>query len=339
MKFSIIVPVYNSEKYLSDCVISVLDQSCQDFELVLVDDGSTDSSGELCEALSQKDSRIKVFHKSNSGQLEARYYGVERANGEFIVFLDSDDKLAPYALEHILATVEQYDCDMVIYDFVRFSKDDEIPLAPQRLNESIVIEDKKQLYITLLFGNTYNSMCRKAIRREFFSGITYEDFSDIRHGEDLLQTLDIVKNSPKTVIIPNVLYYYRTNLESVTKALNTERYILNHIFVRDKVYEQILEEGFYSESDLIQHQLKDIDLFCEALSIIAIQKIKYSDKKRLYNAVKASHYYKSVILKGYAARKALSKKNRFKITLFKNGFLGLFDFLICSNHQLHKRKK
>lgn len=88
---SIIIPVYNVEKYLKECVKSVLMQSIKDFEILLIDDGSKDSSGKLCDEIASTDSRIRVYHKPNGGLSSARNYGIDRALGEYIIFLDSDD--------------------------------------------------------------------------------------------------------------------------------------------------------------------------------------------------------------------------------------------------------
>ena len=91
MQFSVILPIYNVEKYLAECIESVLSQSFKDYELILVDDGSKDGSGRICDEYAQKDSRIKVLHKENGGLSDARNYGTERASGDYIVYIDSDD--------------------------------------------------------------------------------------------------------------------------------------------------------------------------------------------------------------------------------------------------------
>ena len=94
MYFSVIVPVYNVEKYLSECIDSILCQTFTDFELILVDDGSKDKSGEICDQYAQKDSRIKVIHKENGGLSDARNFGTAASNGKYIVYLDSDDYIS-----------------------------------------------------------------------------------------------------------------------------------------------------------------------------------------------------------------------------------------------------
>lgn len=111
-KISIVIPVYNTEKYLKLSVDSVLSQSYQDWELILVDDGSKDGSGAICDKYASEDSRIKVYHTVNQGVTAARGYGVEQSTGEWICFLDADDTLADDALQVMLG--KSADCDIVI---------------------------------------------------------------------------------------------------------------------------------------------------------------------------------------------------------------------------------
>ena len=110
MFFSVIVPVYNVEKYLKECLDSILSQTFKDFELILVNDGSKDSSPAICDEYAEKDSRVKVIHKENGGQSTARNMGIEKATGEFAVFLDSDDLLSPNTFEILIEKAEKVYC-------------------------------------------------------------------------------------------------------------------------------------------------------------------------------------------------------------------------------------
>ena len=113
MKISIIVPVYNTEKYLKRCVDSILSQNYADFELWLVDDGSTDGSGALCDSYQQKDSRVRVFHQKNAGVSAARNYGVDQAQGEWVCFVDSDDEVLPDYLSDMIKAADTDECLVV----------------------------------------------------------------------------------------------------------------------------------------------------------------------------------------------------------------------------------
>ena len=113
MFFSIIVPVYNAEKYLSECIESILGQSFDDYELILIDDGSKDISKDICDEYARKDSRIKVIHKNNEGVSITRQRGVEFSRGEYLCFADADDKLDKHCLESFYLAIKKYNCDMV----------------------------------------------------------------------------------------------------------------------------------------------------------------------------------------------------------------------------------
>ena len=118
-KLSIIVPVYKAEKHLSRCVNSILNQTFNDLELILVDDGSPDKCPELCDQFAQQDARVRVIHKENGGVSTARNAGLAAVCGMYIAFVDSDDWLEPDMYEKMMAVADQYDCDVVMCDCVK----------------------------------------------------------------------------------------------------------------------------------------------------------------------------------------------------------------------------
>ena len=132
---SIIIPVYNTELYLSTCIESILTQSFSDFECILVDDGSTDGSGVICDIYAEKDQRIHVLHKKNNGVCSARNLGLDNANGEFIVFMDSDDFIKEHHLEHLMRS----DSDLVITGVQKFQAKNEVSVP--RAHVDFKIED------------------------------------------------------------------------------------------------------------------------------------------------------------------------------------------------------
>ena len=109
---SIIVPVYNVESYLERCVNSIINQTYHNLEIILVDDGSPDGSGDLCDKLAKNDDRITVYHKKNGGLSDARNYGVQNANGEYITFIDSDDFVAKDYIEHLYSMIQEFNADI-----------------------------------------------------------------------------------------------------------------------------------------------------------------------------------------------------------------------------------
>jgi len=140
MTFSIIVPVYKTEKYINDCVQSVLSQSFSDYECILVDDGSPDSCPSLCDDFCKNDKRIKVIHKENGGLSDARNTGILQAIGEYVIFLDSDDKLADIdTLKHLFDVIHIYKTDVIINVNITEFTDDGKSLSIYKLCKDIIL--------------------------------------------------------------------------------------------------------------------------------------------------------------------------------------------------------
>lgn len=169
--FSVIVPVYNVENYLCQCVDSILSQEDCVFELILVDDGSTDQSGEICDQYAKKDTRVRVIHKENGGLSDARNAGVREAGGEYLLFVDSDDYIAEHSIQKISMIIkENNNPDIVFLECVKVYTDDQ-RLIP--MNDGVTEEvnekrgDDLKTYIAEL-PKYPASACSKAIRRNFF---------------------------------------------------------------------------------------------------------------------------------------------------------------------------
>lgn len=183
---SVIIPVYNVEKYLAECVESVLNQSYTDYEVILVDDGTTDSSGRMCDEYARKDPRIRVIHRPNGGLSAARNTGLDVARGEYVYFLDSDDYIEPCALEHLAAKAEQEQADVVFFDgYVFFDECEEdngvsryirkVPYAVAKgrkmLGQLLAGDEYRTAVPLMLFRTAY--LCEHDLR--FEEGIIHED--------------------------------------------------------------------------------------------------------------------------------------------------------------------
>ena len=114
---SIIIPVYNAELYLEECLYSIIEQTYSELEIILINDGSTDSSGKLCNAIAKKDERISVLHISNNGASHARNLGIENSNGNYILFINADDKITPHTVETLINTMLTNEVDIVVTSF------------------------------------------------------------------------------------------------------------------------------------------------------------------------------------------------------------------------------
>ena len=146
IKFSIMTPVYKVERYLPECIESVLGQTYGNFEFILVDDGSPDHSGEICDEYAKKDSRIRVFHKPNGGLMHTRRYALERAQGDYYVFLDSDDYLSLDTLETLSRYISETGVDCVIYGFEWLRPEGTSHIKCSSYDCGRVITDKRELY-------------------------------------------------------------------------------------------------------------------------------------------------------------------------------------------------
>ena len=158
MFFSVVVPVYNVEKYLKECIDSILNQTFTDFELILVDDGSTDLSGNICDAYAAKDSRVKVIHKENGGQSTARNAGVDTASGQYVIFIDSDDMFSDnYFFEQVKEkTVENP--DVIVYRYCKYYEDGKIDDCGIKLDE-IYSTDKIEILKELVKRDAFFCSC------------------------------------------------------------------------------------------------------------------------------------------------------------------------------------
>lgn len=218
-KASVIVPVYNVEAYLEKCVNSILAQTERDFELLLVDDGSTDSSGALCDELGAKDSRVRVIHQENKGLGGARNTGIDQAEGDWLLFVDSDDWIEPKTLERALAAGETYGTELVMFSFRSV---DEAGNTVQLFREDLPMEtpltisQHKEIYLT--------APCawNKLYKADLFArtGVRYPPRV---WYEDIRTTLKLFPAADKAVFLPDVCYNYLLREGSITKNMNADR--------------------------------------------------------------------------------------------------------------------
>ncbi len=234
---SVIIPVYNVEEYLRECIDSVLKQTYEELEIILVDDGSTDTSGDICDAYAQKDERVQVIYQKNQGQAVARNTGFAKAKGKYIYFLDSDDWIVPETLEKLVKKAEQENAEVVFFDAYSFTENPEMFHVEQRYL-------RKHEYTTDL---GYNVLARLQKHKEyhcsvpllllereflvenniyFYSGVFYED---------MLYTYEVFCKAKCVAYIGEAFYQrrYRSN-STMTSRKNQKHYIS-----AKKVYEKV----------------------------------------------------------------------------------------------------
>lgn len=223
MKFSVLIPVYNTEKYLEECLQSVLNQTYQDFEIVIVDDGSTDNSGAICDKFQDAyPQKIKVIHKENQGLISARRVGIANANGDYCIFVDSDD----YIIENLLSELnlilkEDEAIDLLIYSF-NYVQDGKIVKQFHRIEQDGTVWDdsnRKGIIEKLLYSDDVTPIWIKAVKTSLLKSdpTDYSQFFKKNMAEDYLQTLFLITYAKKIVYFYMPLYCYNYNDTSISR--------------------------------------------------------------------------------------------------------------------------
>lgn len=251
--FYICVPVYKVEQYLDACIQSALKQTYSNFHMVLVDDGSPDRCGEICDQYAAKDERITVIHQENRGTLYARQAGldyIQRAaeqENAYVVHLDSDDTLKENALEVIEKNLRETQCDLLFYGYDKVADGKVIRKFDARRTFKGVVTDKRQLYKLVLYSGRYNGLCKKAAPVSLYKDADYSRFGNVRLGEDLLISLQLYKNCKKAVFIGESLYNYTDNPNSITNTVSRAALFTP---TRAEVYRFVTEEGVFTKRDM-----------------------------------------------------------------------------------------
>jgi len=223
---SIIIPVYNDEKNISRCINSVLSQTYPDFECLLIDDGSTDKTSSICDSYSKKDKRISVYHKENEGISKTRQYGVDRANGEYIYFVDSDDWVESSFADDLLEEINKNKPDLLFFDYYKNYTDEKNIYKSQKpvlQNNDIIIEmilEKKILSCPWNF----------VISKKYLINNNIIFNTNINYGEDTLFILELMLNNPNIVYINKSYYHHFINDSSYTKTNIKQKYTDRIIF-------------------------------------------------------------------------------------------------------------
>lgn len=220
MLISVIVPVYNVQDYIRDCVESILKQEEKNFELLLVDDGSTDQSGIICDKLQSEDSRIHVFHKPNGGLSDARNFGIEKARGDFLAFIDSDDFVFPGYLKCLMELIEKYEADVACMRLLVSSNRTQTPSDENTVTGSFTgTEAVKNSLLINLFGV---SACGKLFKACLFTDIKYPKG---KLFEDLLTIPYVFERCDCVAYTTESLYFYYNRPGSITHTKITEKHL------------------------------------------------------------------------------------------------------------------
>ena len=282
---SVIVPVYNTEKYLSECIDSLICQTYENIEIILIDDGSIDNSPNICDNFSKKDNRIKVIHKLNSGVSSARNYGLAVCTGELIMFVDSDDYLEKNFVEKLVSNMS--DNRMIICGYY----ENYPSIKEEKIGKSKRIKGYKEMTKCLLTDSSVSGfLWNKLFISKIIKNNKIQFNSDLHYCEDLLFILQYLKYVDEIRIIPHCLYNYRMRKSSATWNIDGKK--AENLILCCSEIEKILKNNnaygteylFYKLNILYKYPIDKIRLKTksEYKKVINDTKITFKNKLKLY---------------------------------------------------------
>lgn len=283
MLVSIIVPIYNSSKYLPACLESIINQTYQKLDIILVDDGSTDTSYLICKKYKLNDSRIRVFQKKNDGVASTRNYGIQQAKGDCILFVDSDDILISTHVESLVSIMQEYKCDVAVTSCAIVKENRNWSLPKNKFISIIKMSGKDAAINMLLSKNIDSCVCCKLVRKYNCEKFRFYDGQKI--GEDMAFFLNVFRNSKKVVLknLKEYLYiqHQDSTLNKVTDATINSLDFFEKLIMNEK--DENIKEALCS---------KYISTCFHFLRLINIE----SDKTKFINIVNRINKYKKKMI-------------------------------------------
>ena len=320
VKVSVIVPVYNVEKYLDRCLDSIINQTLNEIEIILVDDGSTDSSGEKCDEYKKKDLRIKVIHKKNKGLGYARNSGLKVATGKYIAFVDSDDYIDKRMFESLYRYAEDNKCEMALcYGNKRVNEKGE-ECDSQGIKSARVYEGKeiKEKLLLDIIGSKPDDKVDAIIGVSVWKGIYLRQIFEKNNikfcservfiSEDAIFQLDFIPHINRAIVIPESYYYYYMNLSSLSLVYKKDRFDKNVILYKEQL-RKLKEIGIYESG-----KIRVDRIFIANIRLSIMQELRNNvDKRHRINNIKNICKNENVIkvLENYPINKLPNKQRIF----------------------------
>ncbi len=241
---SIIVPVYNANRYLDEGINSILNQSFNSFELLMVNDGSTDDSGRICDEIASTDGRVRVFHKKNGGVTSARKVGWQNSKCKWVVFVDADDVLHADCLDVLYKNAIDRNCDIVNGSFESF------PSGRLWRHKTLGMLSQNDYLKSLLLGETYGVLYASLYKREIIKDSSFSFDSSIKIGEDVLTKIEIGFRAKAILNISDVVYDYRDNESSA----------MNNTILHPSYYDRYhkYKKDLFVNSGLLSTEIKEV---------------------------------------------------------------------------------
>lgn len=318
------------EKQLPKCIESVLTQTYENYEIILINDGSTDQSGVICDNYACLDKRIRVFHQLNLGLIMARRNGIAKAIGDYYLFLDSDDYWDNDLLETVNDTIEKYDCDMVIYNYKKITPHNIISYEPIYANETVFdSNNKKQIFEVVLNSSQLNNLWTKAVKKDIVDRVDYSKYKKVKYAEDLLQSLPLLHNAKKIVYLDKPLYNYYINPTSITNNFNLHS-MKDITIVREVVLDYIEQHGLNDKGRLrlfYQYYFNSVLTYLMELHNSKVPKVQ---RIEIMNQIRELHLYQNSL--EYVEEFELSLYKKIQYHLFDNKYDKLFRLYAKTNH-------
>ena len=322
---SIIVPVYNAEKYIRKCLDSIVNQTYKDLEIILVDDGSPDNSGAICDEYAQNDSRIKVIHKQNGGLSSARNAGLDVASGEFLTFIDSDDYIEENTMADVVDAISQRDVEIVLIREKQVNlKGETTKIVGDKPTNTTFYKDKEFL-VELVLGKQINGACDKFYKRDCIKDLRFEEGR--HHGEDMLFNVSYLDRVKTVGYVDSIKYSYVANDDSVTHA-SFNSHSIDNIYFKDKVF-SIVKEKYPTYSGILARRC-----FVARLTLLRLIYGSAQQKKQKTLIKEVQDYLRQTYNQ---TKRELSRKEKIEYLLYK--FVRPVYFLYLRMIKLYKNKK
>lgn len=299
-KLSIVVPVYNVERYLNQCMESLLNQTLRDIEIILVDDESPDNSPKMCDEYVQKDSRVCVIHKKNGGLGFARNSGLDVASGEYVTFIDSDDYVDVDAYEKACSLMDSNQLDELRFSCTRFRNDGNHSDVNYQGDLQVISNHETLRLVALCIFDIPNKDCQKydwggsscmaVYRREVISSNTLRFLSEREYmSEDYLFNFDFYLHSEKVGFLPYTFYHYRVNMQSLTRSLKLD--VVKRAEKYAAYVEKCIERCNYSENDKVFAMGYYVRAIRVNLKYVFLSQLTMKEKKEWFNQQCSTEYF------------------------------------------------
>lgn len=308
-KISVIIPCYNTEKYLDECISSIRSQTYNNLEIIIVNDGSTDHSLEIMKKHQQHDSRIRIINQENQGLLHARRNGVAHSFGKYIIFVDADDYIFSDEIEHAFSVMKKYHADIVKFRFQFVPEKRDSKLYFQTRDDVVFdLKNKKSFYNSFIATDDLNHIWSQIFKKDLYNIHSEIFHSRTNFGEDVLQNMMLYQNASKIVTTSFIGYAYRFNPNSITKKKSLSQSLSNlndlrkmilfmNSFVRENELQafqsQYAKKCFYKIIDEIQNLMFYIDMTATEFESIVTNYFQDKCFSELSDMLGTFHYRRS----------------------------------------------